>query len=56
MITRREFLQFSAAGLGTLALSELTFAALKPFPIGVQLYTVRDQAEKDLSGTSRISA
>jgi len=51
MITRREFLQFSAAGLGTLALSELTFAALKPFPIGVQLYTVRDQAEKDLGGT-----
>jgi len=51
MTTRREFLQFSAAGLGTLALSELSFAALKPFPIGVQLYTVRDQAEKDLGGT-----
>ena len=48
MITRRDFLQFSAVGLGTLALSDLTFAALKPFPIGVQLYTVRDQAEKDL--------
>jgi sugar phosphate isomerase/epimerase len=48
MINRRDFLQLSAAGLGTLALSKLGFAALKPFPIGVQLYTVRDQAEKDL--------
>ena len=51
MITRRDFLQFSAAGLGTLALSDLAFAALKPFPVGVQLYTVREQAEQDLSGT-----
>ena len=51
MITRRDFLQFSAAGLGTLALSDLAFAALKPFPVGVQLYTVREQAEKDLNAT-----
>ena len=51
MITRRDFLQYSAAGLGTLALSDLAFAALKPFPVGVQLYTVRDQAEKDLGAT-----
>jgi sugar phosphate isomerase/epimerase len=48
MITRREFIQFSAAGLGTLALSDLAFAAIKPFPVGVQLYTVREQAEQDL--------
>lgn len=51
MLTRRDFLQFSAAGLGTLALSDLAFAALKPFPVGVQLYTVREQAEKDLPAT-----
>jgi sugar phosphate isomerase/epimerase len=52
MITRRDFLQFSAAGLGTLALSDLAFAAgLKPFPVGVQLYTVRQQAEQDLGAT-----
>ena len=51
MLTRRDFLQFSAAGLGTLALSDLAFAALKPFPVGVQLYTVREQAEKDLNAT-----
>ena len=51
MITRRDFLKYSAAGLGTLALSDLSFAQLKPFPIGVQLYTVRDQAKKDLGAT-----
>ena len=49
MITRRNFLELSAAGLGTLALSDLAFAAIKPFPVGVQLYTVREQAEKDLN-------
>jgi sugar phosphate isomerase/epimerase len=49
MITRRNFLELSAAGLATLALSDLAFAAVKPFPVGVQLYTVRDQAEKDLN-------
>ena len=55
MLTRRDFLQFSAAGLGTLALSDLAFAALKPFPVGVQLYTVREQAEKDLERPWRTS-
>ena len=49
MITRRNFLELSAAGLGTLALSDLAFAAVKPFPVGVQLYTVREQAEQDLN-------
>lgn len=48
MINRRDFLQLSAAALGTLALRNSLFAAIKPFPVGVQLYTVRDQAEKDL--------
>ncbi len=51
MITRRDFLQYSAVGVGTLALGDLAFAALKPFPVGVQLYTVREQAEKDLGAT-----
>ena len=49
MITIRNFLELSAAGLGTLALSDLAFAAVKPFPVGVQLYTVREQAEQDLN-------
>lgn len=48
MITRRDFLQLSAVGVGALALGDLAFAAVKPFPVGVQLYTVREQAEKDL--------
>ena len=50
-MNRRNFLQLSAAGLGAIALSDLAFAQLKPFPVGVQLYTVRDQAEKDLAAT-----
>jgi sugar phosphate isomerase/epimerase len=48
MTTRRDFIQLSAAGLATLALHDFAFAAIKPFPVGVQLYTVREQAEKDL--------
>jgi sugar phosphate isomerase/epimerase len=48
MITRRNFLQLSAAGVGALALRDLAFATIESFPVGVQLYTVRDQAEKDL--------
>ncbi|HVP49814.1 MAG TPA: sugar phosphate isomerase/epimerase [Candidatus Bathyarchaeia archaeon] len=52
-MNRRDFLQFTAAGLGTLALSDLSFAfaGIKPFPVGVQLYTVRQQAESDLQAT-----
>ena len=49
MITRRDFLQLSAVGVGALALGDLAFAAVKPFPVGVQLYTVREQAEQDLN-------
>ena len=48
MINRRDFLQFSGAALGALALRNSLFAAAGKFPLGVQLYTVRDQAEKDL--------
>jgi sugar phosphate isomerase/epimerase len=50
MITRRNLLQSSAVALGALALRDVAFAAVKPFPVGVQLYTVRDQAETDLGG------
>ena len=49
MVTRREFLQLTAAGLGTLALSDFSIAADTRIPLGVQLYTVRDQAEKNLN-------
>ena len=47
MINRRDFLQLSARALGTLAFRNSLFAK-NTFPLGVQLYTVREQAEKDL--------
>lgn len=49
MITRRDLLQLSAAGLATLALRKFSFSAEERIPLGVQLYTVRDQAEKNLN-------
>jgi len=48
MWTRRDFARLSA-GVAIAAATKNLFAAGKR-PIGVQLYTVRDQAEKDLSG------
>ena len=49
MTTRRDFLRTSVATLAALAASKV-FAAAPTHRIGVQLYTVRDQAEKDLPG------
>ena len=49
MWTRRDFAKLSAGALVATATSKLFAAGKKP--IGVQLYTVRDQAEKDLPGT-----
>ena len=46
--TRRNFLQVTATGLAALAFHKSSLAADTEHPIGVQLYTVRDQAEKDL--------
>lgn len=46
MVNRREFLAGSAAVLGCVAIQG--FAEAKPRKLGVQLYTVRDEAEKDL--------
>jgi len=48
MVTRRDFLQLTAAGVGTLALRNVSLAAHTRIPLGVQLYTVREQAESDL--------
>lgn len=48
MLTRRSFLQLSAAGVSALALNRFALSSPKHVPIGLQLYTVRDQAEKDL--------
>jgi sugar phosphate isomerase/epimerase len=52
MWTRREFTKLSAGVVAAAATSNL-FAAKTKHPIGVQLYTVRDQAEKDLPGVLR---
>jgi sugar phosphate isomerase/epimerase len=48
MQTRRNFLQVAATGLAALAFHKSSWAAATEHPIGVQLYTVRDQAERDL--------
>jgi len=54
--SRREFLRFAAAGAGAGMMSRHGFGALasqvaapkKKIPVGVQLYSVREQAAKDL--------
>jgi sugar phosphate isomerase/epimerase len=48
MQTRRDFIKVSVVGLGALSIPR-SFAATTGHPIGVQLYTVRQQAEKDLA-------
>ncbi|MHB1701960.1 MAG: sugar phosphate isomerase/epimerase family protein [Acidobacteriaceae bacterium] len=48
MRTRREFLTSTAAGIATLALRSTAFSEPARHPLGVQLYTVRQQAEADL--------
>lgn len=50
MLTRRNFLALTGGAAGVLALGERAFASSKQ-PIGLQLYTVRTQAEKDLPKT-----
>ncbi len=53
MMRRRDFLRTTA--LGTLAIStqlpESLFANPYGKPVGLQLYTLRDQLEKDVAGT-----
>lgn len=48
MQTRRSFLRRSALLLPAMAFAGRSAFALAPIPIGVQLYTVRKQAEQDL--------
>jgi sugar phosphate isomerase/epimerase len=49
MLTRRSFGKLSLAAMAVASTHNLFAATGKP--LGVQLYTVRDQAEKDLPGT-----
>ena len=55
MINRRDFIRGTAAGAATIAaaadLTRNLFANPYGKPIGLQLYTVRDQLEKDVPGT-----
>lgn len=51
MMSRREFVTDAAAGVAAITLSQGAFAAKTIPPLGVQLYTVRRQLEKDLPGT-----
>jgi sugar phosphate isomerase/epimerase len=55
VMNRRDFLRTTAIG-GTLAamsgpLTQFTFASPYGKPVGLQLYTLRDQLEKDVAGT-----
>ena len=50
MLTRRNFLKSSAAALPALALQSKSAFSTSQQPLGVQLYTVRNLAEKDLPG------
>ena len=51
MKTRREFLTLTLAGCATLALSSQKLMAASSQPVGLQLYTLREQAEADLPKT-----
>jgi len=59
MISRRDFLRSSTLGISALAAAPLPsplFANPYGMPIGLQLYTLRDQLEKDLPGTLKAVA
>ncbi|MCB0821835.1 MAG: sugar phosphate isomerase/epimerase [Bacteroidales bacterium] len=57
MITRRKFIKSTAiAGLATTLIPKSLFAADLHYPIGIQLYTIRDMVSNDLPGTLKILA
>lgn len=51
MTSRRDFLKSSTAALPLLVFHNSRLLAAERIPLGVQLYTVREQASKDLPGT-----
>lgn len=56
IISRREFVRRSAAGtigltLGAAAIPSAVSAAVGKIPVGVQLYSIREQCKQDLTGT-----
>lgn len=57
MITRRNFIKTTAlTGLATALIPKSIFAAELNYPIGIQLYTIRDLVANDLRGTLQILA
>ena len=54
MLSRRSFLVTAGAGMAAGSLtSSMAFAAGTKIPLGIQLYTVRAETDKDLEGTLR---
>ena len=51
MTTRRRFLRDAAIAIPAIAFANKLWSAAAPTRLGVQLYTVRNQVEKDLAGT-----
>jgi sugar phosphate isomerase/epimerase len=54
MLSRRTFIVSAGAGMAAGSLmSQVAFAAGSKIPLGIQLWTVKSEAEKDLAGTLR---
>jgi sugar phosphate isomerase/epimerase len=54
MISRRGFLVSAGAGVAAGSMmSTFSFASTGSIPLGIQLWTVKDEAEKDLEGTMK---
>jgi sugar phosphate isomerase/epimerase len=51
MLSRRSFLVSAGAGVAASTLTRFAFAAGSKIPLGIQLWTVKAEAEKDLEGT-----
>jgi sugar phosphate isomerase/epimerase len=55
-VSRRSFLSLAGAAFASLALGTLPTLAARRVPIGIELYAVRDELQKDLMGTVRAVA
>ena len=52
-VSRRSFLTLAGAASASLALGTIPTFAAKKIPLGIELYAVRDELQKDLMGTVR---
>ena len=51
MLSRRSFLVSAGAGMAAGTVTNFAFAAGSHVPLGIQLWTLKDEAKKDLEGT-----